>query len=306
MKRILLLIVMALITQTIKAQTVTIGTQTWTTKNLDVANYSDGTPIPQVTEPTTWTNLTTGAWRYYNDNPANGVTYGKLYNWYAVAGIWNEASKTDISQRKNLGPTGYHVPTDEEWETLIAYLGGYYVAGGKMKEIGTAHWISPNTDATNSSGLTSLPGGSYDDSYGTFGGIGTYGNWWGSSDYNSTYAGVGLLSYNTGGANSYDRTKAAGLSVRCLKDTSSLNISNNNNKGYFKIYPNPFSNSITIDCSNISNIANQPYSITDALGKIVLKGILNESDTTFNVEHLSKGIYYIKVANNKAIKFIKE
>ena len=223
-----------------------------------------------------------------------------------MAGIWNEASKTDTSQRKKLAPTGYHIPSGAEWETLISYLGGYYVAGGKMKETGTAHWISPNTDATNSSGLTSLPGGYYDVSSGAFGGIGTYCNWWGSSDSNLTYAGVGLLSYNTGGANSYDSTKADGFSVRCLKNTSSLNISNNNNIGSFKIYPNPVSNVITIDCGNINNIANQPYSIKDALGKIVLKGKLNDGETAINVEHLSKGIYCIKIANNKASKFIKE
>ena len=100
------------------------------------------------------------------------------------------------------------------------------------------------------------------------------------------------------GTTSIDDIKVTGIS-------SSLNIGNNN-IGSFKIYPNPVSNVITIDCGNINNIANQPYSITDALGKIVLKGKLNDGETAINVEHLSKGIYCIKIANNKASKFIKE
>jgi hypothetical protein len=100
------------------------------------------------------------------------------------------------------------------------------------------------------------------------------------------------------GTTSIDDIKITGMS-------SSLNIGNYN-IGSFKIYPNPVSNVITIDCGNINNIANQAYTITDALGKIVLKGKLNDGETAINVEHLSKGIYCIKIANNKASKFIKE
>jgi uncharacterized protein (TIGR02145 family) len=198
---------------------VTIGTQTWTAKNLDVATYRDGTPIPQVTDPTEWANLTTGAWCYYNNDPANGAIYGKLYNWYAVAGIWNEASKTDLTLRKKLAPTGYHVSSDAEWTTLTAYLGGASVAGGKMKEEGTLHWTSPNTEATNSSGFAGLPGGykSYEGEAWTS--IGDYGYWWFSSDYDGTDSvGCGGLNYDSGfqGADGY--YKSGGLSVRCLRD----------------------------------------------------------------------------------------
>ena len=70
------------------------------------------------------------------------------------------------------------------------------------------------------------------------------------------------------------------------------------------LYPNPTSSIVNINANN--NLANQNYTITDTLGKTVLKGKLNEGDTTINVEQLSKGIYYIKVANNNASKFIKE
>ena len=156
---------------------VTICTQVWATKNLDVTTYSDGTVIPQVTDPSAWANLTTGAWCYSNNDPANGAVYGKLYNWYAVAGIYDAASLADPTLRKKLAPNGWHVPTDAEWTTLTTCLGGASVAGGKMKETGTAHWQSPNTAATNSSGFTGLPGGICSND-GTFNLSGSNGIWW--------------------------------------------------------------------------------------------------------------------------------
>ena len=176
---------------------VAICTQTWTTKNLAVTAYSDGTPIPQVTDPTAWANLTTGAWCYYNNDAANNTVYGKLYNWYAAAGIYDAASLANPTLRKKLAPTGYHVSTDTEWTTLTTCLGGINVAGGKMKETGTAHWNSPNTDATNSSGFTGLPGGfrNYD---GTFYFIGFNGYWWSSSEDGAAYAWYRYLNYSNG------------------------------------------------------------------------------------------------------------
>jgi uncharacterized protein (TIGR02145 family) len=198
---------------------VTICTQVWTAKNLAVTAYSDGTVIPQVTDPTAWANLTTGAWCYYNNSSGNGATYGKLYNWYAAAGIYNAASLANPTLRKNLAPTGYHVPTDAEWTTLTTCLGGENVAGGKMKEIGTAHWETPNQDATNSSGFLGLPGG-YRSSYdGAFYLIGGNGFWWSSSELDTTYAWSRLLYYNLGNANRhYYGDKEDGFSVRCLRD----------------------------------------------------------------------------------------
>jgi uncharacterized protein (TIGR02145 family) len=193
---------------------ITIGTQTWTTKNLDVATYSDGTVIPQVTDPTAWASLTTGAWCYYNNDSGTGTTYGKLYNWYAVAGIHDNDPNTP---NKKLAPTGYHVPSDAEWSTLTTFLGGENVAGGKMKETGTAHWNSPNTDATNSSGFTGLPGG-YRSLNGTFNDIGTNGDWWSSSEDGATYAWYRNLYYSNGDAYRSYSDKKDGFSVRCLRD----------------------------------------------------------------------------------------
>jgi uncharacterized protein (TIGR02145 family) len=197
--------------------TVTICTQVWTTKNLAVTAYSDGTPIPQVTDPTAWANLTTGAWCYYNNDAANNATYGKLYNWYAAVGIYDAASLGNPALRKKLAPMGWHVPTDAEWTTLTTCLGGESVAGGAMKETGTAHWLSPNTAATNSSGFTGLPGG-YRYYNGTFDFIGVLGFWWSSSEYDSTYAVYRYLNYVYGYAYYNANYKTHGFSVRSLRD----------------------------------------------------------------------------------------
>ncbi len=193
---------------------VTIGTQVWATKNLDVATYSDGTVIPQVTDATAWAGLTTGAWCYYENTTANGTTYGKLYNWYAVAGIHDNDANTP---NKVLAPTGWHVPSDAEWTTLIDFLGGKMVAGGKMKATGATLWSTPNTDATNSSGFTGLPGG-YRYTTGAFYSIGDMGLWWSSSEAITTGAWSRSLHYNYRTADRNNNYESFGYSVRCLRD----------------------------------------------------------------------------------------
>lgn len=181
---------------------VTIGSQIWTSCNLNVSTYRNGDPIPEVTDQTAWAALTTGAWCWYSNDSANGPVYGKLYNWYAVV------------DPRGLAPIGYHVPTDTEWTTLITFLGGTSVAGGKMKEVGTAHWNSPNTAAVNTSLFTALPGGARGSSYN---GIGNFGNWWSSTE-NGGNAWNYLVSYNTGSSYRFSNSKFGGLSVRLIKD----------------------------------------------------------------------------------------
>ena len=195
---------------------VTIGTQIWSSTNLDVTTYRDGTPIPQVTDPTAWIGLTTGAWCYYNNDPANGVIYGKLYNWYAVAGIHDTDTNTP---NKILAPTGWHVPSDTEWTTLTDYLGGLDFAGGKMKATGTLLWQSPNTGATNVSGFAALPGGNRSYNNGTFNSIGTNSGFWSSSN-NSNFptAFYRVLYYDYEDVSRYNNYKSIGFSVRCVRD----------------------------------------------------------------------------------------
>jgi uncharacterized protein (TIGR02145 family) len=193
--------------------TVMIGNQEWSTKNLNVSKYRNGDIIPQVTDPTAWANLTTGAWCYYNNDPANGPIYGKLYNWYAV------------NDPRGLAPQGYHIPTDAEWSSIINFIdpnsnGGTTIpnqAGGAMKESGTVHWTSPNTNANNTSGFTGLPGGSRGTN-GNFSSIGNQGFWWSSSESNTTQSFTRLLQYNNGVAYQGFSNKFYGYSVRCIRD----------------------------------------------------------------------------------------
>jgi len=190
-------------------KTVYIGKQQWMADNLKVSKYNDGTIIPNITDNSQWSNLTTGAWCYYNNDATNNTKYGKLYNWYAV-------SKTN-NGNKNVCPTGWHVPTDAEWTVLTNYLGGLSIAGGKMKEVGITNWNSPNTDATNTSQFTGLPGG-FRYGLGYYNEIGSAGSWWSSTAYSTSDAWLRDLYYSNGGTGSYYNVKRFGLSVRCLRD----------------------------------------------------------------------------------------
>ena len=191
---------------------VRIGTQIWMTKNLNVSRYRNGDPIPQVTDPTQWANLTTGAWCYYDNDPANGPIYGKLYNWYAV------------NDPRGLAPIGWHVSSDtngfevSDWTTFMNFLGNS--AGGKMKT--TSLWNSPNIGATNSSGYTGLPGG-FRNLGGFYEGIGNKGFWWSSTayfrpDYPPTKAWARSLENATTIVTNWSAPRRWGLSVRCVKD----------------------------------------------------------------------------------------
>ena len=198
--------------------TVQIGTQCWMKENLKARNYLNGTAIPNITDNSTWASLSTGARCWYNNDSATyAATYGALYNWYAV------------DNTNGLCPTGWHVPTDLEWQTLEMYLGMSQSAansigfrgtdeGGKMKEAGLAHWNSPNTGATNSSGFTALPGGDRSSGSGSFNYIGKYGNCWSSAAATTASAWTRGLYYNFSNVDRYDYGKRNGFSVRCVRD----------------------------------------------------------------------------------------
>jgi uncharacterized protein (TIGR02145 family) len=132
--------------------TVTIGSQIWTDRNLDVTTYRNGDLIPQVTDYNEWRTATTGAWCYYNNNSANNNAYGKLYNWYAV------------TDSRGLAPIGFHVPSYDEFLTLIDSAGGVYFAQFSLVETGTTYWAAPNYGATNATGFSARAGG-YRDGY---------------------------------------------------------------------------------------------------------------------------------------------
>jgi uncharacterized protein (TIGR02145 family) len=187
--------------------TIKIGTQTWMLENLKTTKYSNGDPIPNVIDSLAWANLITGAYCNFNNDENNSVIYGRLYNWYSV----NDSRK--------LAPVGWHVPNDSEWRTLTDYLGGEEHAGSKLKEAGNAHWFDDNSDATNESGFTGLPGGQRSYNYnGQFWDLNYFGYWW-SSQENSPSTSFSFILYTSGeAAHQSTLKKASGFSVRCLKD----------------------------------------------------------------------------------------
>jgi uncharacterized protein (TIGR02145 family) len=196
--------------------TIIIGSQEWMAANLKTTRYRDGSIIPNVTDNTAWTQLTSGAWCNYNNNPTFDPIYGKLYNWYAAA-------------TPNLCPLGWHVPTDTEWQQLESTLGmsagqlgdeegprgGEQNVGGRMRSF--TLWNAPNTDATNESGFSGLPGGRRHMVDGYFDDIGYIGSWWSASPI-ANVACFRYLIYNDRGIGRDFILKGVGFCVRCVRD----------------------------------------------------------------------------------------
>jgi uncharacterized protein (TIGR02145 family) len=275
--------------------TVAIGNQEWMKENLKVTHYRNGAFIPNVTGSTVWANLKTGARCYYNnDSAAYNAIYGALYNCYAVRDL------------NNICPSGWHVCTDAELTTLEAFLGGTDIAGGKMKEAGTAHWVSPNTDASNSSGFSGLPGGMRGPEN-TFKALGENFIWWTSSVFELDTAWVwsAYLWYLFAGVDHNPTPKALGLSIRCVKDR----VTGTGDMSYgeqIKLYPNPSNRSITIDCAGRQSFKLAVYSIS---GKLVLQRDANNASYEIDITDLPKGIYLAKTTGASWTlqqKFIKE
>lgn len=200
--------------------TITIGTQVWMVENLKTTKYNDSTPIPNLTEDSGWATDVKGAYCNYENNESYVSNYGRLYNGTAV-------------NTGKLAPKGWHVPSCDEWRTMIAYLGGEAVAGGKSKAISSS-WSSPNTGATNESGFTALPGGArfrqYTSAgyYSHYSGVGKYGYWWCSdSEDKGSNSYIDPNSPNSYRYTEYDSSEftylvnpeiQVGCSVRCVKD----------------------------------------------------------------------------------------
>ncbi|MCX6287571.1 MAG: T9SS type A sorting domain-containing protein [Bacteroidetes bacterium] len=305
MKKLVFLIIgLAFLTFKNQAQTVTdydgnvydtvmIGTQAWLKENLKVTHYNNGVPIPNVTANTAWAALLTGARCYYtNDSLANDSVYGPLYNWYAV----NDAN--------NLCPSGWKVPANDEWQTAEAYLGGSGVAGGEMKEAGTLHWISPNTGATNSTSFTGLPGGMRDPINNNFRTITENGLWW-TSTVSGSNAWSTYMWYLYAGVDHNPGTKKYGFSVRCVKDLA-YGMKDINSPGNFKLYPNPSTNRVFIECAENLDIKLFVYNL---FGYLVMEQILTKGTNDVDISSLPKGVYILKTSDEREPwqqKMIKE
>ncbi len=194
--------------------TILIGTQCWIAKNLSTSKYNDGTPIPHVIIDTEWEALTGPGYCWYlNDSTTYGATYGAMYNWYTV-------------NTGNLCPTGWHIPTDDEWKTMEMYIGmsqsqadntGYRGTNEGTKLKSTHSWLEYG-NGTDVVGFTALPGG-YRLLTGFFNSLGYHGLWWTATEYSSTNAWGREIHYSneTIGRNNYFE-KRLGISVRCIKD----------------------------------------------------------------------------------------
>jgi uncharacterized protein (TIGR02145 family) len=180
-----------------------IGTQIWMAENLKTTKFNDGSSIPNVVNDGDWSTLITPGFAWYNHDASTYKSpYGALYNWYTA-------------NSSNLCPQGWHVPSDNEFQTLNSYLAENIA--NKLKETGTLHWVSPNSGATNESGFSGLPGG-WRFNGGGFSGLNNYGRYWSSTEFSSTQSYVRLLDYGNQDFYRINDNKVTGFSIRCIKD----------------------------------------------------------------------------------------
>jgi len=187
-------------------RTVQIGDQIWMAENLKETHFRDGSKIPNVHDNILWNSAELSAYCTYGNIAENVKTLGLLYNWYAVV------------DERNIAPEGWHVPSDKEWEILVNHLGGENVAGGTLKEEGTDHWIGPNSNASNSSSFTALPGGYRGHVNGYFSGMGYGSYFWSATEQSGDKAFFRELHYRNSRIERFSFDKNYAFSVRCIKD----------------------------------------------------------------------------------------
>jgi uncharacterized protein (TIGR02145 family) len=182
---------------------VKIGNQVWMTKNLNVDTFCNGDYISESKSYGDWIEANRRgqpAWCYYKNDPANGATYGKIYNFYAVA------------DPRGLAPRGWHIPSDKDWTILTNYLG---VVRGGIRMKSKRGW-NKSGNGNNESGFCGLPAG-YRDENGAFFGLGDYGYWW-RSNVEADRAWVRRLSYSDSNVDILNYVHDYGFAVRCLRD----------------------------------------------------------------------------------------
>jgi len=253
-------------------KTIKIGDQWWMAENLKVTHYRNGDEIPYVTDDSEWAGLETGAYCSYNNADSNIAIYGLLYNWYSV----------DDSQ--SIAPEGWYVPTYVEWQTLVDYLGGDAVAGGKMKATGTIEggdglWHDPNEGATNESGFSALPGG-FRYNYGCLG-LGESADFWLPLENNYYRALDHGLYFSSSGLHLLASSKQVGLSVRCIRDNATMVESTApktiDSPNLVQNYPNPFNPTTTIKYE-LSSKGKVQIKIFNIYGQLVRELVHDESD----------------------------
>lgn len=267
--------------------TMSIGTQTWTVENLKTTKYANGDSIQYESVDSIWGGLTVPAFSTYNNDTTYRNEYGNLYNFYTVV------------DSRNLCPNGWHIPTENEWNILIAYLGGDSIAGGKMKETGFNHWMFPNTGADNSSGLTVIPAGyryaNNGFNIGGFNGLNGNGGIWTSTSTSDSTAIAKYFYPGSTNVGQIDNKKSYGWSVRCVSDVQT-GIYENDRWNDLNIFPNPTDGLLTIPIEGQKLIV-----ITDLKGQIIRTTKTNAK--TISISDLATGNYILNVFNtdNKLI-----
>ncbi len=289
------------------------GEQDWSIENAEVVTYRDGTEIPQVTEDTEWSSLTTGAWCYFDYD--YGPTKPKLYNWYAVMGIHDAASLTDISLRKEFAPEGWRVPTDSEWTTLEEYLitNGYNyddtTTDNKIAKAlaSTTDWKnSENTGAigndqslNNSSGFNAFPEG-IRGPYGPFNNESRDAVFWSSTEVNATNAWLRILENWASHLHRDNYSKRNGFTMRFVRNNYYTSLNDFTN--LISIFPNP-----SYDFIRITGVEKElELIITDVSGKKVMSEYVKNK---IDISTLEKGTYILNLSdglNTSTHKIIKE
>ena len=286
------------------------GTQVWAIQNAEVVTYRDGTEIPQVTDNTAWSNLTTGAWCYYDNDPSKG----KLYNLYAVVGIHDNNENT---ANKEFAPEGWHVPIDAEWTTLENYpiAKGYNYDGRTSRDklakalASTTGWNS-STDTgavgndqslNNSSGFNAFPVGyrhsnfSFEQFNGSFYGEGRIVSFWSSLENFSSFELARNLIVDNSNLSEVSTNERNGYSVRFVRDASTASINDYSNA--ITIYPNPTTSIVTIQGDKEYDIE-----VYDLAGN----KLMALTGNSINMEHLSTATYIVKAtdkSNNEELTY---
>jgi uncharacterized protein (TIGR02145 family) len=302
---------------------VKIGNQVWMKENLKVSRYRNGTAIPSGLTSAAWTATTSGATALIFNDTTNNSKYGKLYNWYAVV------------DPAGLCTTGWRMPTKREWNVLTKFLdpafdtanvgGGLVnVAGGKLKQAGTVQlgnslWFEPNTDATNSSQFTGLPGGLRNET-GSYFQLGVRGHWWSSTQHNSTFSWYSGLRHTNGALERTIFDKRIGLSVRCIAENAG-----GMSQGYeglpgreafgsdlqesageeIQLYPNPANTEVSVEITS-SLESECRIELTDLMGRLMLEE--NRPLTSglnvlsFDIRNFRNGVYLVHVGKGNSRK----
>ncbi len=274
--------------------TVRIGKQTWFAQNLKTTHYNDGTAIPKVTVQSEWAALKAAGYCWYSNNESSfKETYGALYNGYVI--------KTN-----KVCPIGWHVPSSGEWSTLFENTGGVSVAAGKLKDIGTTWWKSPNNGASNQFGFTALPSGhrSEDDFFGE----GLIALWWSSTEYEQNFAWTESIQNSEVGVNlTAGRSFTLGLSVRCLKNTDQVVTgTENSNVVSISVYPNPVNDYLHITTAIEGK---KSIMIHAAAGNLVMSTTTFDNEIDVDVRQFSAGLYMVEIqtqTSSHVIKIVKK